>query len=117
MPAATLARALGEIERAGIAVDAVSPFYETAAVGRARQPPYVNAVALVDTSLSPDALLRRLKEIERRAGPPRRQTLGRRAPSTSISSTIRGWCGIGANGRQTSPSGTATAGPAPSAGA
>jgi 2-amino-4-hydroxy-6-hydroxymethyldihydropteridine diphosphokinase len=59
---------LGEIERPNIAVLAASPLYETAAVGTARQPPYVNAVALLDTSLSPDALLRVLKEIERRSG-------------------------------------------------
>ena len=68
MPAATLERALGEIAHAGVKVEAVSAFYETSAVGRARQPAYVNAVALVDTSLSPEALIRRLKEIERRAG-------------------------------------------------
>ena len=67
-PAETIAQALGEIERLNIAVLAVSPLYETAAVGNARQPPYVNAVALLDTSLSPDALLRVLKEIERRSG-------------------------------------------------
>jgi 2-amino-4-hydroxy-6-hydroxymethyldihydropteridine diphosphokinase len=68
VPAATIKRALSEMERTGIAVDAISPFYETAAVGRARQPAFVNTVALVATSLSPEALLRRLKEIERRAG-------------------------------------------------
>ena len=66
--AATIGRALREIERANIAVRAVSALYETAAVGRARQPAYVNAVALLDTSLPPQALLRVLKEVERRAG-------------------------------------------------
>ncbi len=66
--AETIAQALGEIERASVAVIAVSPLYQTAAVGSARQPPYVNAVALLDTSLSPDALLRVLKEIERHSG-------------------------------------------------
>lgn len=68
VPAETIRRALGEMERGGIAVEAVSPFYETAAIGRARQPAYVNAVALIDTPLAPEALLRRLKEIERAAG-------------------------------------------------
>ena len=67
-PAETIAQALGEIERFNIAVLAVSPLYQTAAVGNARQPPYVNAVALLDTHLSPEALLRVLKAIERRAG-------------------------------------------------
>ncbi len=37
-------------------------------MGRARQPPYVNAVALIDTSLSAEALLKVLKEIERASG-------------------------------------------------
>jgi 2-amino-4-hydroxy-6-hydroxymethyldihydropteridine diphosphokinase len=59
---------LSEIKRFDIAVVAVSPFYQTAAVGNARQSPYVNAAAMLDTSLSPDALLRVLKEIERRSG-------------------------------------------------
>ena len=67
-PADTLKRALRELGQAGVTVTAVSPFYETAAVGRAGQPPYVNAVALVDTAMPPEALLRRLKQIERAAG-------------------------------------------------
>ena len=67
-PAKTIAQALGEIERSGIAVVAVSPLYQTAAVGNAHQPPYTNAVAVLVTSLSPDALLRVLKDIERRSG-------------------------------------------------
>jgi 2-amino-4-hydroxy-6-hydroxymethyldihydropteridine diphosphokinase len=56
------------MERVHISVKAVSPLYETEAVGNARQPAYVNAVALIDTSLPPEALLRVLKGIERRAG-------------------------------------------------
>jgi 2-amino-4-hydroxy-6-hydroxymethyldihydropteridine diphosphokinase len=67
-PAETIAQALGEIERLNGAVIAISPLYQTAAVGSARQPPYVNAVARLDTHLSPEALLRVLKEIERRSG-------------------------------------------------
>jgi len=67
-PVETIAQALGEIERLNIAVLAVSPLYATAAVGNARQPPYVNAVAVLDTHLSPDALLRVLKQVERRSG-------------------------------------------------
>jgi 2-amino-4-hydroxy-6-hydroxymethyldihydropteridine diphosphokinase len=66
--AETIAHALGEIERANVEVSAVSQFYETKAVGRARQPAYVNAVALIDTSLPPEALFRVLKAIERKAG-------------------------------------------------
>jgi 2-amino-4-hydroxy-6-hydroxymethyldihydropteridine diphosphokinase len=67
-PAETIAQALGEIGQLDIVVVAASPIYQTAAVGNARQPPYVNAVALLDTHLSPDALLRVLKDIERRSG-------------------------------------------------
>jgi 2-amino-4-hydroxy-6-hydroxymethyldihydropteridine diphosphokinase len=67
-PVETIAQALGEIERRQIAVLAVSPLYATAAVGNAHQPPYVNAVAVLGTNLSPDALLRVLKEIERGSG-------------------------------------------------
>jgi 2-amino-4-hydroxy-6-hydroxymethyldihydropteridine diphosphokinase len=67
-PAETIARAWHEMAREGVTVEAVSALYETAAVGRAGQPPYVNAVALIDTHLSASALLRLLKGIERRAG-------------------------------------------------
>ena len=66
--AETVRRALSEIAARGVTVTAVSPFYATAAVGRARQPPYVNAVALIDTSLPPEALLRLFKRIERDSG-------------------------------------------------
>jgi 2-amino-4-hydroxy-6-hydroxymethyldihydropteridine diphosphokinase len=67
-PQQTIAQALGKIADAKIDVVAVSPLYATAAVGKARQPAYVNAVALLATSMPPDALLRVLKQIERRAG-------------------------------------------------
>jgi len=67
-PGKTIARALGSIENANVSVLAVSPLYETRAIGRAHQPAYVNAVALLDTSLPPEALLRLLKHIERRSG-------------------------------------------------
>jgi len=49
-------------------VEAVSDLFETAAMGAARQPPYVNQVALLTTSLPAPALLRLLKQIEARAG-------------------------------------------------
>ncbi len=67
-PAETIAHALVEMSRANIGVVVVSPLYVTAAVGSARQQSYVNAVALLDTSLSPEALLRAIKAIERRSG-------------------------------------------------
>ena len=61
-------RALKELGRRRVTVEAVSSFYETEAVGAAGQPPYVNAVARVQTSLPPSALLRTLKQIEAQAG-------------------------------------------------
>ena len=67
-PARTLHRALRELERMGVTVEAVSPLYETAALGAARQPPYVNQVARLATSLPAPALLRLLKAIERQSG-------------------------------------------------
>lgn len=67
-PAKTLARAVTELADTCVSVKAVSQFYETAAVGRAGQPPYVNAVVLIETAMPPEALLRRLKQIERAAG-------------------------------------------------
>lgn len=67
-PSETIARALRVIEREGLDLCAVSPLYESAALGRARQPAYANAVALVETELPPEALLRVLKRIEREAG-------------------------------------------------
>ena len=67
-PRQTLTRALAELARAGVAVRAVSSIYATAAIGQTRQPPYLNAVALVETAKPPAALLRLLKQIERGAG-------------------------------------------------
>jgi len=67
-PTQTLHRALREIERRGVTVEAVSPLYETAALGPARQPPYVNQVALLATRLPAPSLLRLLKEVERQSG-------------------------------------------------
>ena len=67
-PRETLERALAALEQEGIAVTARSPFYETAAIGQTRQHPYLNAVARVATTKPPAALLRVLKQIERRAG-------------------------------------------------
>jgi 2-amino-4-hydroxy-6-hydroxymethyldihydropteridine diphosphokinase len=67
-PAETIGRGLREMESAGVRVAAVSPFYETAAIGRARQPPYVNAVAVLETDLPAEALLRLFKRVERQAG-------------------------------------------------
>jgi 2-amino-4-hydroxy-6-hydroxymethyldihydropteridine diphosphokinase len=49
-------------------VDAVSPLYESPPQPPAPPPPYLNAAARIVTGLSPDALLRHLKQIEHLIG-------------------------------------------------
>jgi pantoate--beta-alanine ligase len=52
----------------GVAVEAVSSLRETAPVGGPEQPPYLNGVARLRTSLEPEVLLGLLKALEREAG-------------------------------------------------
>jgi 2-amino-4-hydroxy-6-hydroxymethyldihydropteridine diphosphokinase len=52
----------------GIAVLAESPVYETAPVGVLDQPPFLNLVAGLDTTLTPEDLLAVLHRCERAAG-------------------------------------------------
>ncbi len=54
--------------RDGVALRAVSHFYRTPAWGRQDQPDFINAVALVDTSLAPRALLDLLLAVEAEFG-------------------------------------------------
>lgn len=61
--AASLAAALAEL-----APRRVSRVVETAPWGRADQPPFLNAVAELETALEPRELLARLLDLERRAG-------------------------------------------------
>lgn len=72
-PRQAVARALGELNRNGIGVVKASPLHETKPFGRPNQPNFVNAVAAIETRLSPQALLARLHVIEREAG--RRRTI------------------------------------------
>src|SRR6478672_9977269 len=66
-PRRQLAKALARLDALdGVRVLAVSPSYATAPIGGAPQPDYLNAVALVSTSLAPRTLLGRLHAIERR---------------------------------------------------
>ena len=66
---ATLARALELLgERQGIEIVAVSSFRETDPVGYLDQPRFLNAAAAIETSLSPEALLDALLEVERELG-------------------------------------------------
>ncbi len=65
-----LERALTELDRAaGVEVIARSPIYETAPVGGPPdQPDYLNQVARLRTSLSPEQLLELTQRIERKLG-------------------------------------------------
>jgi 2-amino-4-hydroxy-6-hydroxymethyldihydropteridine diphosphokinase len=67
-PAVTLRRALEAMPKHGIRVVAVSRFYETPAWPDPSQPPYVNAVASVETKLLPGELMRTLLVIEKAFG-------------------------------------------------
>jgi len=61
-------RALALLSEEGIAVRACSAFYETEPWGVKDQPRFINAAAEIETSLEPQALLRLLKDIEKRIG-------------------------------------------------
>lgn len=82
-PRRQLARALARLAALdGVRVVAVSPNYASAPIGGAPQPDYVNAVALVETTLSPRTLLSRLHAIERRQRRRRDASTPRNAPRT-----------------------------------
>ena len=64
---------------AGVKVTAVSGFLENEAVGGpAGSPPFLNAVAKVETELAPEELMARLLEIEKAMGRQRREKWGPR---------------------------------------
>jgi 2-amino-4-hydroxy-6-hydroxymethyldihydropteridine diphosphokinase len=67
-PADTLKRALGELERHGVKILAVSHFYETPAWPDASAPAFLNAVAAVETRLQPVELLMLLHGVETALG-------------------------------------------------
>ena len=65
----TLRKAVEALDhREGITVCEVSRFYRTPAWGREDQPDFINAVALLETSLTPRALLERLLAVETEFG-------------------------------------------------
>ncbi|PZN15630.1 MAG: 2-amino-4-hydroxy-6-hydroxymethyldihydropteridine diphosphokinase [Proteobacteria bacterium] len=68
VPLETLRQAISELRRLSLTVDNVSALYETEPVGGISQPRYLNAVIAAKASISPATLLRRLKQVERRAG-------------------------------------------------
>ncbi len=62
----------------------VSKIIETLPFGVLNQPNFVNAVAIVDTALSPDALIKKLHMIEHQAGRRRRRRWGPRCLDLDI---------------------------------
>jgi 2-amino-4-hydroxy-6-hydroxymethyldihydropteridine diphosphokinase len=77
-PEQTVERALAELNSGPIKLIRASSLIQTAAFGVINQPNFVNAIALIDTALSPHTLLRRLHMIERQAGRKRGRRWGPR---------------------------------------
>jgi 2-amino-4-hydroxy-6-hydroxymethyldihydropteridine diphosphokinase len=77
-PRDALLQALRELNGHNIRVRRVSALLETAPFGILNQPNYVNAVAEIETALSPGTLMRALHMIERRAGRKRQKRWGPR---------------------------------------
>ena len=63
-PAQTLRAAVAEVGREAGRIAAASPIYRSLPVGVTDQPPFLNAVAALDTELGPDALLDVLLAVE-----------------------------------------------------
>ncbi len=64
-PLFQITQALHELKRIPeTTLQQVSSFYETAPLGRLNQPPFINAVVRLQTTLSPDDFLERLRAIE-----------------------------------------------------
>ena len=77
---ALLRDATEALEGDGIRVVARSPVFETPAVADEPQPPYLNAVLRLDTTLAPRALLERCLAVE--------SALGRRRPRPNAPRTV-----------------------------
>jgi len=69
---------------AGTRLVAASAIEETAPLGGMRQPPYLNQMLLVETALTPRALLAACQRIERRAGRVRTERWGPRTLDVDI---------------------------------
>ena len=83
--AATLQQALQHLgASSGIVVTAQSAWDETAPVGGPSQPAFLNGAATIETSLSPEALLDRLHEIEQSLGRLRHEHWGPRTVDLDI---------------------------------
>lgn len=78
-PVETLRAAIARLqEAAGIEVEDMSQFYETAPVPAGDQPDFVNAMIRLQTDLTPHNLMRRLLDTEKEFGRSRREQWGAR---------------------------------------
>jgi 2-amino-4-hydroxy-6-hydroxymethyldihydropteridine diphosphokinase len=76
-PSITILRACEELNSTSISIIRLSALYRTSPYGIQDQPDFVNAAAVIDTALSPIALLTVLKKVEAKAG---RRTSARWGP-------------------------------------
>ncbi len=83
-PAQTLARAGRELNHFPLRLIKLSTLIETSPHGVLNQPNFVNAVAVIETALSADALIRKLHMIEHQAGRRRRKRWGPRTLDLDI---------------------------------
>lgn len=77
-PERTVSAALRQLDSWPLRLVAASRLIRTAPFGNVGQPPFVNAVAIVETHLPPVALMRHLHAIERKAGRRRMRRWGPR---------------------------------------
>ncbi len=73
-PKESVKKALDELEASAIQVTLASKIYNTEAVSYTQQDDYVNAIAIIATPMSAEALLQVLKRIEAQAGRARAKT-------------------------------------------
>jgi 2-amino-4-hydroxy-6-hydroxymethyldihydropteridine diphosphokinase len=77
-PRETVLRALRVLDEWPTRLLKASQLIVSAPFGKTNQPPFVNAVVLIDTHLPPEGLMRHLHAVEREAGRRRRQRWGPR---------------------------------------
>ncbi len=77
-PRQTVEKAVAALNQFPLRLIIVSTLIETAPFGNKNQPHFVNAVAIIQTALAPENLLRRLHMIERAAGRRRAKRWGPR---------------------------------------
>ena len=89
-PRATVEKALKSLNRFPLRLVKASTLLATKPFGNTHQPDFINAVALIETALSPIALLSRLNQIEKLAGRKR----GRRWGPRTLDLDILDWNGV-----------------------